>query len=1100
MTLEHDKAKPNPDALLSSLHPERRQTARFGTVWGLLSRPGKGAMSATASSSAPNRAFQYEVAPSPSLSTPPRTEPRALLPTKTAKMRMSGTVPPSAEIGRTPTVGVAVVRRLRHSSTPLKNLRDLTGRDSPRPACPLTGEQQRVVFNPPHDTVASDSPVGVADSVRSGFDKLSFSIDTIVGALPDDDLEARLIRVGKWVERYQFDQQPGEVASRLLPLLQAARAETAALVVPNISMLAASASALYQTILLLNVMYPDFAQVSLPSFRMMLRSVFFHDPFEAKRDGEEPNPPLLFTETADPAKALKDSIIFFSGKTYFQALRDVSKRLGQAVHHFEQQSQEREKLCSALNKIISVWQLMYTGSLFRGWRSVRYQRLQLEGVESVLKQTDQDKRRVEAKLKRVDTVVEETKDEKNKEIQILRDGIKRAEEDASRIREENRTLRTKLAQTEERLDDYIERTTELKNILEKQKRDSDLKYANLACRAFKLISRSRPAKFETDRLESEWSSFYGINTCTPSGLDSSVGAVPKTFGVLSPSGQPEKLIAWLNRLSSSSLTLRHSIPPITTLDGSPGFCNVLSSALHVLSPEHVTMAEVEEVFGADKVNKGRMVLKLLVALQLPKVVTEGDIMEPSGGGLKNFLLCTMLHLRFLTPSIGMLQCQIAYNDPNKEVQEEPKAWEEYDVAGGLYNDEHPIPEVVRKYLKASPSAVSACYESAKEKVALFENISQVITHNLFESFAVILADKQKGFKTDFTDDAIADLGCFIGFEHITFARSDNAVLSACDMTDFMEIKQILKRHFCQLRLIYLHYGGGGAGGQRASALNSAASTHSSFSTGSFSVELHFEDLWKIMLDCGVDQKSTGIDRSSLKEAFSAARKVESNNASGGQAALSARDFIYALILIAHTRFSHRHHTTLPTLSSKLDHFLKNYILPESSYIDGTFIRLFSDDELSRKVLEKRKADVMRLFKHYSNRDGAAERRQTKVVATQSEDVCANVMSSKEFLIFCGEAKITDELCTIASVSQVYKSYTSVSYSEDGPGGGGIQGMDQLGFSMALCGLSAYKFPNPSTPLHLRLLRMWQSAILVNLHKKLKLTDGIEFDGEEGIKD
>ena len=1084
---------------------------------------------------------------------------------------------------KVPTPGVAVLRKTLclpppppAPAPPLKRGFTSVLSDSPRPALdPLSSVAAAAdaLAASAGDGVAVEAaaapeqtPAGVSDPVRNGFDQLRASIQKVVSGLPERSLDARLVRVGRWVERFSVDQQPGAVAARLAPVMERARAETEGQPLPNLPLLASACAVLHQSLLLLNAMYPVFEAATLPALEAVLRAVYFQCPFDAAREEEVgPRPPLfLLAEGGADAEddSLRRSILYFGGRTYFQAVRDVSKRLGQAVKHFDQQAKEREKMGLAMGRVISTWQLMFTGTLFRAWRAVKGQRVAAQKAEAAQKVAEAEKKAVDMRLRRVDAVVDEVRKEKNLEIQVLREGAKQVEEELKAAQAESKRLAERLEAAEARAAEMEEGCVDLRGLLDKQRRDSELKYSNLACRSFGLVARILPTRFEHDRLqEPGWAEHYAA----PSTAD-----LHARFCELSAAGQPEGLLAWMNAAASSHpLHEGAGLPPLSTLEGSANFTATLACALARVSPQHASAELPLILTEADPLQRARRVAALARAMALPAVATAADLagLRP-GSAMRNFLLGIALHWRFVTPAAGALEGATPFGEAAGQLGgsgEEGegggavyrlKTWEglEDAVTRPGYSTEHPVPEVVRLYLKASPSAVCAAFDGVLAKVRSMESVGVVATKAMMEAFAGMVGGGTQASASAGTRSAGAAADhsrwfCLTYDGVVGSGAADGTPLEAMEKADFDDCLALFKAHYPQLRLIYRHYSGytcgggfsgaaksvgGGAGGGSGQprsphsltarsaaqfpAPTSAPSTPSSHSDGSafsfssvhgaaagWPVEFHVDDFLKLAVDCGVafeGKRATGnsSDKTAVRDAFQHAQALGAaacgvsgagegdagddddgdggggrGGFGGGGGRLKPAEFLVALMLLAESRVKPLRVEGAETVAGKLEQLLGAYILPEASYTEDSFVHHFSDDVLCRRVLEKRKADVLKVFRFYVARGDTAP------------GGAAGVLSAKDFQIFCTESKITDDSCAISSVNQVYATYATAIVS-DSPYAQPVAGMDLKGFTAALCALAAFKHPSPYTPAHLRVQRLWTGTILGALQKKLKLTD------------
>ena len=936
--------------------------------------------------------------------------------------------------GVKPTSGVAAVRR-RISGLPLKPLVDLSGKPSPRPANDIHGETEpSSAVEPPYKVTSSDHNEGFSVEVSNGFDKLSHSIDLAIGNLPDPSLDSRMIRLGKWLDRYQKDQQPQQVLTILQPLLSSTINDTRSLPEPNLPSIAVGCSILHQCILLLITMYPQFEFVGVTSFNILVNAIFLRNYTAADHK-------TVFVLHTDPEKTdelMREELLFYSEKTYFQSLRDVSKRLGQAMTTFEKQSKEREKLCKALNRIIAAWQCLYKGTLFRGWRNVRRQRLQQEDLDKQMKKLQSENKSYEMRQKRVNELADEVRREKGLENQVLREGVKKTEEANAVLKTDNDRLNREIKTLQGTMHELQQQLSDAESARKKLKRECDQRYSSLAKTAFHLSDELRWPEYEINRLEeSNWKTFYGQFMSDGN----------KIFSKLSESGDPSDLISWFNALASQHPSFsKYKCSTIEYFEGSSHVCFMWACLCSIISPGQITRQEVDTVYNSLTLTiKGGKVLDMLRLLGIPDIITAQELTEDSMS--KHHMLAIIVHYRFVNGSLAVLKTcgsspfwdeNSIKAEPQEVIHDWPAATKAHNMIPYQSEDGSQIfevPDDVAEYLNMPPSALERYFKTCLGRVRKYESLSQSC---LFHSLTNYCSSERfrEQYGTSLTKQELQDRPKFVNILY-------QNIKTVATETEIPQLQEVLQSHYRHLRKIFSYYG--------------AADVKS------INPDMSYDEMWKFVNDCGIPQKGI-FDRTNFRVLFANADSEES-----GKNSLSPSEFVHALVHIANARCKHREDSITGQLSLLLDRF----VIPEASFSDvGPFKKSLSDP-LVRRMLERRQNDMLKVFKYYSSLE------MTDATST---------MSVKEFLKFMTDTKVTDEVCTHHALQQIF-----LKLQDDDQDTSSATELQFHEFVACICAVAAFKNPAPYLPLHIRVQRFWQSWVLPPLKKQLKLTDGAVSD-------
>lgn len=149
------------------------------------------------------------------------------------------------------------------------------------------------------------------------------------------------------------------------------------------------------------------------------------------------------------------------------------------------------------------------------------------------------------------------------------------------------------------------------------------------------------------------------------------------------------------------------------------------------------------------------------------------------------------------------------------------------------------------------------------------------------------------------------------------------------------------------------------------------------------------------------------------------------------------------------------------------------MLPEACFADSDPFRLCLRDPLVSKVLERRQADMIKVFKHYAQMEMTDKR---------------TTLCFKEFMRLMMDCKVIDEVCTHHALQQIF-----IKLQDEDDTSKGQTEMLFHEFVDAICAVAAFKNPAPYLPLHLRVQPFWQNWIVPPLKKVLKLTDGALVD-------
>eukprot|EP01063_Lacrimia_lanifica_P014247 TRINITY_DN20880_c0_g1_i1.p1 TRINITY_DN20880_c0_g1~~TRINITY_DN20880_c0_g1_i1.p1 ORF type:complete len:1143 (+),score=397.19 TRINITY_DN20880_c0_g1_i1:91-3519(+) len=401
---------------------------------------------------------------------------------------------------------------------------------------PIAGRSPTTHF-PPEDA-APDSPP--ADSRpawmrASGFDALTTSLDSVLNRLGDGPLDQRLSQIGQWVDRFHWDRHPHLLYEMLSSALQTTLDETTSLTVPNVPLVTSGCAIVHQCLLLLNAMYPEYRNLTMPAFSLVCRAIFLRDNFDAL---PSQHPSLLLHSDTSPLDELRSTLVFHTGKCYFQCVRELTKRLGQTETSYEKHQLEREKLRQCLDAVMQHWTRKLVGTLFRAWRSVKSRRLQIETMQERERDLEAAVKKNAARQVMVDDVLEKVKAEKNREFAALLEESKAQAKTNEELQRRCGELEEALRAKEDETALLQDRNDDLQQQLQDMKRDTDLKYSCLAKTASLIVDASRT---QPERLihEKPWTRPFLEGLFEEKVKESSVAAEPVAAPNPSPEGEGE---------------------------------------------------------------------------------------------------------------------------------------------------------------------------------------------------------------------------------------------------------------------------------------------------------------------------------------------------------------------------------------------------------------------------------------------------------------------------------------------------------------------------------------------------------------------------------
>eukprot|EP01065_Artemidia_motanka_P038410 TRINITY_DN47264_c0_g1_i1.p1 TRINITY_DN47264_c0_g1~~TRINITY_DN47264_c0_g1_i1.p1 ORF type:complete len:1031 (+),score=311.25 TRINITY_DN47264_c0_g1_i1:65-3157(+) len=859
-------------------------------------------------------------------------------------------LPPSHSLPPRPaTAGVAVVKRI---DPPLRPLRAVTGKDSPRPACDLMGSPPRAAREPPYSAVHAQ-PLRCPVSVESGFDKMTHSLGEVMGRLPDvDTLDHRWIRVGKWVDRYFVDQTPGVMADRLDPVLESVMQETSSLIRPNLPVVSASCALLRQTLLMLSSMWPRFGSLTSLCFRHMIDAIFINDPLSSER-----RPPKMLLDEDD--EELRRQLLSYSGKTYFQALRELSKRLGQTTASFEQREKERGKLIEAMDKIVGVWQRMFKCSYFKAWKMVKSARLRERQWEERLKDEQAEVKALKRRQLRVDELVEEVRQEKNAEIHVLRAQTVAAEKKTEELKARTLALEEVVKQKDEDIAVLKKSLADLRVQLVEQRRTNHTRYAKLASAAYGLVDRMRWPDWESRRLEA-WQPYFAP-----------FEEKQQYYGMTSPTGDPEPVVDWVNSMAAQHPSFaEYNVDTVEWLIGGMNTCNVWACVLGVLAPGIITRPMVVTVLEEVRLDlKASGVVGYLRELGVPKVIDCEEMMRE--GPDMHHMLAIVLMNRFLRADMSLVSgCPEFLKPPDCSLPEpppRPRGWEPAEDQAETYTDSSPMPPLVQEYLNMTAGALQAHFELVQYQQSRGSRLARMV-----------LNDSLEGYMTAVRHRSVHGQGLskLEQLDRPRFLDLRYELLSdiAKSEAEVMGMRRVLRRNFRHLRKVFRYYAG----------------------SDSRATDMSYDEMWRLVSDCGVPSKGV-FDRTTFRVAFSSS-DVESEK--GAKQSLDPTEFSHALVRIAHMRLRHKIEDTAEQFATLLEKF----ILPEACYSDPVPFKQSLREPLPRNVLERRANDMVKVFKHYAG-----------IEMTDK----STSLSFKEFMRMMMDCKVIDEVCTHHALQNIF---------------------------------------------------------------------------------
>lgn len=277
-------------------------------------------------------------------------------------------------------------------------------------------------------------------------------------------------------------------------------------------------------------------------------------------------------------------------------------------------------------------------------------------------------------------------------------------------------------------------------------------------------------------------------------------------------------------------------------------------------------------------------------------------------------------------------------------------------------------------------------------------------------------------------------------ELMLYSSVDQEQLSALlpkepiDNPTVVKIEEVLRTNFRLLREVFRYYAA---------------------SPGASSQGIGLGGVLKLFQDCKL--RSRDLAPQHVEAIFT----THLDNTKSSETTILAHSFVEVLIQLANVKFR----SSIETIPEQLRHLIDKYLRPHACQdSDSGFLKAANDPKV-RKVLEKHSHELKIIFQLYATLDMSTAEAMQRI----------NTINIKEFQMLLADTDLLDATLTVQEVEQIFEQIQQSTSDDvllgDGPNDDGMGDDDELALSEFLDGLvaiTAYKVPDPFTPLSVRL--------------------------------
>lgn len=293
-------------------------------------------------------------------------------------------------------------------------------------------------------------------------------------------------------------------------------------------------------------------------------------------------------------------------------------------------------------------------------------------------------------------------------------------------------------------------------------------------------------------------------------------------------------------------------------------------------------------------------------------------------------------------------------------------------------------------------------------------------------------------------------------------RNQQLLSNTSEPQTFSRVEELLRKHFRLLRDVFKFY---------------ATQNRRSFG-------ITLDGLLKFYRDCKLRSKDLAAHH--LEAIFYDSVEAGSTDA---DAHLTPQSFIDVLLEFASLKYG----SVIDTLPNQLWHLIENNIKPYACQDEENSFQQMAYDAKVREVLDSHSKELRLIFQIYAMADVSSGEAMQKV----------KTMNIKEFHLLLDNCELLDSTLTQSAVQQIFEGIqqnadvdSDKELGSDGEqeanaaGAGSMPGVDiglddddELAFSEfldAIVAVAAYKFPDPFTPLHVRV-----NSFIITLYGALR---------------
>lgn len=189
---------------------------------------------------------------------------------------------------------------------------------------------------------------------------------------------------------------------------------------------------------------------------------------------------------------------------------------------------------------------------------------------------------------------------------------------------------------------------------------------------------------------------------------------------------------------------------------------------------------------------------------------------------------------------------------------------------------------------------------------------------------------------------------------------------------------------------------------------------------------------------------------------------KASNGGGAQCEISPAQFLNALLRVAMLRYD----TSSATPTCCLRWLMDDHIVARASFADPDEFRAALGADMVRAAYQHQRAPLLKVFSHYAVTHG--ERKVDK-----------ETMSFAEFKKLCDDSHIAGPHCTHYALQQIFLKMQEEDNVDD-------VCADFGEFQEVLGAVAAFKNPAPYLPLHQKVRRFLEQALIAPLSDRLKL--------------